>query len=82
MVLTAMTGSQILQAVIEILTAGLTSMATALGGAVNSFAQNIFLTSDGAALSIVAILVCVFGGIGLSIGLGRRILKWCTSFGH
>lgn len=83
MLLTAMSGSEILQAIIQILTAGLQSMATALGSAVNAFATNIFFTdSTMSALSVVAILTCCFGGIGLAIGLGRRILTWVTSFGR
>ena len=82
MVLTAMTGTQILQAIIEILVGGLTQMATGIGSGVNAFATNIFLSSDQSALSVVAVLVAVFGGIGLAVGLGRRILKWVTSFGR
>lgn len=82
MVLTAMTGTQILQAIIEILVGGLTQMATGIGSGVNAFATNIFLSADQSALSVVAILVAVFGGIGLAVGLGRRILSWVTSFGR
>lgn len=82
MVLTAMTGTQILEAIIEILVGGLTQMATGIGSGVNAFATNIFLSSDQTSLSVVAILVAVFGGIGLAVGLGRRILKWVTSFGR
>lgn len=68
MVLTAMTGTQILQAIIEILVGGLTQMATGIGSGVNAFATNIFLSADQSALSVVAILVAVFGGIGLAVG--------------
>lgn len=82
MVLAAMTGTQILQAIIEILVGGLTQMAEGIGAGVNSFATNIFLTTGGEALSVVAILVAVFGGIALAVGLGRRILSWVTSFGR
>lgn len=82
MVLAAMTGTEILQAIIEILVGGLTQMATGIGAGVNAFATNIFLGTNQESLSIVAILVAVFGGIGLAVGLGRRILKWVTSFGR
>lgn len=82
MVLTAMTGSQILQAVIEILYGGLTAGATALGQGVNALATNIFLGPEQTALSTVAILACVFGGIAIVVGLGRKIFSWCTKFGR
>lgn len=82
MLLTAMTGTQILQAIIEILVGGLTQMATGIGSGVNAFATNIFLNNDQSALSVVAILVAVFGGIGLAVGIGRRVLAWVTSFGR
>ena len=61
---------------------GLTQMATGIGAGFNAFATNIFLSSDQSALSVVAILVAVFGGIGLAVGIGRRVLAWVTSFGR
>lgn len=82
MLLTAMTGAEILQAVISILYGALTQGATALGSGINAFAQNVFLTSDGSALSVVAILACVFGGIAITVGIGRKIFSWCTKFGR
>lgn len=79
--LTAMTGVEILTAIIQILVGGISSVAQAVGAGLSTIAQNVFLTSDGSALSVFGILVCVFAGIGLAISLCRAVVMFVGSLG-
>lgn len=79
-----MDGVQILQDVIEILLGGLTSTAEGIGSALSTMAQSIFLvTGEGGTttLSVFAILVIVFAGISISLGLFRWVVNFVTSLG-
>lgn len=77
-----MTGVEILNAVIEIIVGGLVSMGQAIGGALSSMAQAIFLqgTGDAQTLSTFGVLIIVFAGISLSMSLTRWVVNFCTSF--
>lgn len=79
-----MTGVQIVQAIIEILIAGITGVATGIGAGFSSLAQNIFLTTTGdvTTLSVFGSLVVVFAGISLALGLCRWVLNFITSLGQ
>lgn len=80
-----MTGTAILQAILEILYGGLQTGATALGGGISSFVTNMFFKvgEQGAisGLSSFGIIVCVFAGIALVIGIGRLIYNLLSKFG-
>lgn len=78
-----MTGVQVVQEIVQILTAGITSMATALGEGISTYAQALAFTGSGAEqhLSIYFVLVLVFAGIALVVGLTRRIFDWLGSLG-
>ena len=80
-----MTGTAILQAILEILYGGLTTGATALGTGISSFVTNMFFTTGEqgaiAGLSSFGIIVCVFAGIALVIGIGRLIYNLLAKFG-
>lgn len=80
-----MTGSAILQAILEILYGGLTQGATALGQGISSFVTNMFFVAgeQGAitGLSSFGIIVCVFAGIALVVGIGRLIYNLLSKFG-
>lgn len=74
----------ILREIIEILTSGLTQFASGLGTGLNQFVTNIFLTGEGdsQALSAFGVIVVVFSGIALAVGLSRFVVNMLTSFGR
>lgn len=82
-----MTGVQIMQAIIEILVGGISGVATGIGQGLSTLAQSVFLqttgTGDGAttSLSVFGVLVVVFAGISLAIGLSRWVVNFVASLG-
>lgn len=82
-----MTGVQIMQAVIEILVGGITQVAQGIGSGLSTLAQSVFLTTtgDGASaqttLSTFGVLIIVFAGISLAIGLSRWVVNFVASLG-
>lgn len=80
-----MSATAILQSIIEILYGALTEGAQKLGAGISAFVQNMFFTlgTEGAitGLSAFGIIVCVFAGIALTIGVGRLIYRLLSSFG-
>ena len=78
-----MTGSAIIAEIISILTSGITGIAGAIGGGLNDLVQNLFFTTTGdtSAMSMFGIMVCVFAGISLAIGLSRLVVQWLGSLG-
>lgn len=82
-----MTGVQIMQAIIEILVGGISGVATGIGQGLSTLAQSVFLqtTGEGASavtsLSVFGVLVVVFAGISLAIGLSRWVVNFVASLG-
>lgn len=82
-----MTPSAIVAEIVQILTSGLTSFAQGIGGGISSAVQAMFFTTTGTgadattSLSIYAIMVLVFGGVALAVGLTRLIFNWLGSLG-
>lgn len=82
-----MTGVQIMQAIIEILVGGISGVATGIGQGLSTLAQSIFLqtTGEGAqaqtSLSTFGVLIVVFAGISLAIGLSRWVVNFIASLG-
>lgn len=78
-----MTASDILAEVIGILTGGITEVATAMGQGISTLVENIAFSGTGAdqQLSVFFILVLVFGGVALALGLCRAIVKFVTGLG-
>lgn len=79
-----MDGTAIVTEIIEILTAGITGIATGIGSGLKSLVDNIFFTTaaeGGATMSTFGIMICVFAGISLAIGLSRLIVRWLSSLG-
>lgn len=78
-----MTGVQIMQSIIEILVSGITEVAKGVGGGLSSLATSIFLDSSGEVqtLSVFGVLIVVFAGISLAVGLCRWVLNFVTSLG-
>lgn len=78
-----MTGTAILQAIIEILVGGITKVAEGIGAGLSSLATSVFLTGTGETqtLSTFGILIVVFAGISLAVGLSKFVVKWVASLG-
>ena len=75
-----MTGVQIVDAIVEIMFSGITGVATGIGQGLSTLAQSIFLTTEGA-LSTFGILIVIFAGISLAIGLSRWVVNFVSSLG-
>lgn len=80
-------GTTILSEIIEILVGGITGIAEGIGSGLSTLATSVFLQTTGegssavTSLSTFGILVCVFAGIGLAIGLSRLVVRWITTLG-
>lgn len=74
-------GRLIVKEMVEILIAGITSVAEGIGAGLSALATNIFLTSAGG-ISVFGVLVLAFGGISLALGLSYMIVNWVTSLGN
>ena len=74
----------ILQEICEILVGGLTSLGTGIGSGINNAVQELFIvTGEGGAqtLSTFGIVIAIFGGIALAVGLTTLVTKWIMSLG-
>lgn len=82
-----MTGVEIVTEIISILTAGLSGIATGIGNGLKALVDSVFFTTTGSSgstttvMSTFGIMVCVFAGISLAIGLSRLIVRWLSSLG-
>lgn len=82
-----MSGKEIMQSIIEILVGGITQVAQGIGSGLSTLAQSVFLqtTGEGASakteLSTFGVLIVVFAGISLSIGLSRWVVNFVASLG-
>lgn len=82
-----MSGTQIMQSIIEILVGGITQVAQGIGSGLSTLAQSVFLqtTGEGSSakteLSTFGVLIVVFAGISLSIGLSRWVVNFVASLG-
>lgn len=79
-----MTGTAMVTEVVSILTAGLTSIGTAMGGALSSMATSLFLsgTGENETLSVFAVIMIVFCSVSLGLSLFRWVLNFITSWGN
>lgn len=82
-----MAGTEIVADIIEILTAGISGIATGIGNGLKSLVDSIFFTTTTSGgtttteMSTFGIMVCVFAGISLAVGLSRLIVRWLSSLG-
>ena len=75
----------VLTEIINLLTAGISGMATGIGSGLQSLVSNIFLTTgEGGAQSLSTFggVIVIFGAVALAIGLSRFIVNWLTSWGN
>lgn len=78
-----MSGVEIMQAIIEILVGGISGVATGVGQGLSTLAKSVFLqtTGDVTELSTFGVLIVVFAGISLAIGLCRWVVNFISSLG-
>lgn len=78
-----MNGLSILNEVVSLLVGGITGIAEGIGEGLSTLATSIFLTGEGdtQTMSVFGVLVCVFGGIALAIGLSRLVVRWISTLG-
>lgn len=82
-----MTGAEIVAQIISILGSGITGVAGFIGSGINTLVNDLFFTTTGTGadavttMSMFGIMVCVFAGISLAIGLSRLIVQWLGSLG-
>lgn len=78
-----MSGTAIVTEIVNILVAGITQLGTGIGAGISNFAQALAFTGTGEnqTLSVYFVLVIVFAGVSLAIGLTRLIFMWLESLG-
>lgn len=82
-----MSGVELMKSIIQILVGGIEEMAKGIGGGLSSLAQSIFLTTTGTGesatttLSTFGVLIVVFAGISLAVGLSRWVVNFVASLG-
>lgn len=78
-----MAGTEIVTQIIAILVAGLQGIATGIGGGLKALVDSIFFTTvEGVtSMSTFGIMVVVFAGISLAIGLSRLVVRWLSTLG-
>lgn len=80
-------GTSLLMEIIELLVGGITGVAEGIGKGLSSLAQSIFLQTTGTgeaattSLSVFGMLIIIFAGISLAIGLSRWVVNFVTSLG-
>lgn len=78
-----MEGTAVVSSIIEILVSGITGIATGIGAGLSDLVQSVFFTTSGetTTMSTFGIMIVVFAGISLAIGLSRWVLQFLTSLG-
>lgn len=73
----------ILTAIIELLTGGITGVASGIGQGLSTLATEIFLVKTGETqtLSVFGSLIIIFAGISLALALCRWMVNFVTSLG-
>lgn len=72
----------VLTEIVNLLTSGITSMASGIGAGLQELVESIFLGEGGTSLSVFGGIVIVFAGIALAIGLCRWVTNWVRSLGN
>jgi len=74
----------VLTEIVQLLTAGISGIASGIGSGLQALVTNIFLdtTQSGTTLSTFGGVIVIFGAVALAIGLSRFIVNWLTSWGN
>ena len=82
-----MSGIDILNEIVEIIVGGISAVATGIGTGISDLVSSLFFVTttgpngDTTTLSTCAIVLCVFAGMGLALGLCYLVFNWLRSFG-
>ena len=81
--LAAASSSQILTEIIELLSGSLISLGNAIGKGLSSMVQSLFLdtSADTTKLSTFGMVIMIFAGISLAIGMTKWVTNFVSSFG-
>ena len=75
----------VLQEIIELLTSGISNIASGIGSGLGNLVEGIFLKvgTDGTVtgLSTFGGVIVIFAGIGLAIGLSKLVVRWVSTLG-
>ena len=75
----------VLQEIIELLTSGISNIASGIGSGLGNLVESIFLKvgTDGTVtgLSTFGGVIVIFAGIGLAIGLSKLVVRWVSTLG-
>lgn len=79
-----MTGTAIVESIIDTLTSGIVGIGEGIGQGLSSLAESIFLTGTGESqtISVFGTLIIVFAAISLGLALCRWVLNFITSLGN
>jgi len=77
-----MTPSEIVTQVVEILTSGIVELAKGIGTGISQAVTSMAYNTTGDGLSVFFIMVLVFAGVALAVGLTRMIYTFLTSLGN
>lgn len=82
-----MSASAIMTEIISILVSAITSLASGIGSGISDLVDAVFFTTTGTGadatttLSTFGIMICIFAGISLAVGLSRLIVHWLSTLG-
>lgn len=77
-----MEGTALVAEIIEILTSGISGIATGVGGGLSTLASSIFFgAGESAGLSVLGVCIVTFAAISLGLALCRWVLNFFTSLG-
>lgn len=71
----------IMSQIIDILTSGIIGVAQGVGTGLSNLVTSIFVMPDSQSLSSFGILVVIFAGVSLALGLCRWMVNFVTSLG-
>lgn len=83
-----MQATDIVSEIVQILVAGLTELGTGIGNGVANFAKALAFETVGEGssattqLSTYFVLILVFAGVALAIGLTTKIFNWLQNLGN
>lgn len=79
-----MSGTDIVTQIVQILVAGITQLGQGIGTGISSFVEALAFTGTGESrqMSVYFVMVCVFGGIALAVGLTTKIFNWLSNLGN
>lgn len=75
----------VLNEIIELLTSGISNIASGIGSGLGNLVEGIFLKvgTDGTVtgLSTFGGVIVIFAGVGLAIGLSKLVVHWVSGLG-